>query len=527
MSKKLNKICKVLIIVFSFMIIPISSWAATYYVSKNGDDANSGIYSSPWRTIGKANANLQPGDTVYIREGTYEETIRPNNSGSEGNPITYAQYENEEVTITNVYDGVDLAHRNYITIDGLRIINVTGRWVNISADDANHAQHNVIKNCYMNGADDYSGINLKNTHYNIIRNNELWGKCGPDDLISFWGSGKYNLIENNEFYYGNHVSVALRGRGYTTSYNVIRNNYFWNPWHATLSIYHNANLNLIEGNRIYDAGDNHNNNTCGSDRDQNMERFQHNGLQIGSSDLIVRNNVLVNNGRLAIESYDPDKTSTNNHIYNNTFYKNYRGINTNGRSGEDLYGCKIKNNIFYQQRQYEIIGGYSSGIGNEFLYNNILGGTVDYHSKDSAHDNLTVDPQFINEVADPNVKNSDLHLQSGSPMIDAGDFLTTTTSAGSGTSIPINDARYFMDGWGIIEGDKIQLEGQPTSVEILYIDYANNEITVDEPLSWKNGDGVTLAYKGNAPDIGAYEYGLDYDNDQSMSSVPENLRIKK
>jgi hypothetical protein len=65
------------------------SLAADYYIDGGaGNDQNPGSLSSPWKTITKANTQLQPGDTVYIRKGTYQETINPQNSGSSGKYIT-------------------------------------------------------------------------------------------------------------------------------------------------------------------------------------------------------------------------------------------------------------------------------------------------------------------------------------------------------------------------------------------------------------------------------------------------------
>jgi len=40
------------------------------------------------------------GDTVFIREGTYEETLAPNNSGTAGSPIVFQSYMNERVIIS-------------------------------------------------------------------------------------------------------------------------------------------------------------------------------------------------------------------------------------------------------------------------------------------------------------------------------------------------------------------------------------------------------------------------------------------
>jgi hypothetical protein len=62
-----------------------------------------------------------------------------------------------------------------------------------------------------------------------------------------------------------------------------------------------------------------------------------------------------------------------------------------------------------------------------------------------------------------------------------------------------------MNGWGLIDGDLIQLEGQTQTARIKNINYTTNTITVDTPLYWNNGQGISLAYQGFAPDVGAYE----------------------
>ncbi len=41
------------------------------FVSLQGDDGNDGSLEHPWRTVPYAVANLEPGQTLYIREGTY------------------------------------------------------------------------------------------------------------------------------------------------------------------------------------------------------------------------------------------------------------------------------------------------------------------------------------------------------------------------------------------------------------------------------------------------------------------------
>jgi hypothetical protein len=74
--------------------------------------------------------------------------------------------------------------------------------------------------------------------------------------------------------------------------------------------------------------------------------------------------------------------------------------------------------------------------------------------------------------------------------------------------MPVNDARYFRDNYGItgVTGDRIQLAGQVETAAIVGIDYTANTLTLDRPLTWSANQGVSLAYQGTAPDVGAYEF---------------------
>ncbi len=46
-----------------------------FYVATNGDDANAGTADRPWRSIQHAADTMSPGDTVFIRGGTYHESV--------------------------------------------------------------------------------------------------------------------------------------------------------------------------------------------------------------------------------------------------------------------------------------------------------------------------------------------------------------------------------------------------------------------------------------------------------------------
>ena len=54
---------------------------------------------SPSRRSSTRSALAEPGDTVFIRGGTYHETVTPAHSGTASAPNTYSAYNNETVTI--------------------------------------------------------------------------------------------------------------------------------------------------------------------------------------------------------------------------------------------------------------------------------------------------------------------------------------------------------------------------------------------------------------------------------------------
>ena len=114
---------------------------------------------------------------------------------------------------------------------------------------------------------------------------------------------------------------------------------------------------------------------------------------------------------------------------------------------------------------------------------------------------VEADPQFTAATS------ANYTVATGSPMIDGGDYLTVARNSGSGRQIPVADASWFYDGFGIAgdRGDLIQFQGQAATARITRIDYPANTLIVDRDLAWQGGEGISLAYTGNGPDIGAFE----------------------
>lgn len=127
---------------------------------------------------------------------------------------------------------------------------------------------------------------------------------------------------------------------------------------------------------------------------------------------------------------------------------------------------------------------------------------------------ITMAPLFIAPPA------ADFRLRSVSPCVDRGGALTATTSAGvSSTTLAVADARYFSDGYGIVAGDLVQVGGNPP-VRVVHVDPAASALTLDAPLSWSAGDGVSYPFEGRAPDIGAIEFA-DEPSDADADGVTD------
>jgi hypothetical protein len=130
-SKAFFSVILVLLILQVTVVLDSSAQTSektTYYVAPNGDDANAGTISQPWRTIQHAADTMVAGDTVLIRSGVYNEQIRTVSDGNAADGyITFSAYPDE----TPVIDGTGVETGNngvvidnsYIKISGFEIRN--------------------------------------------------------------------------------------------------------------------------------------------------------------------------------------------------------------------------------------------------------------------------------------------------------------------------------------------------------------------------------------------------------------------
>jgi len=78
---------------------PLAKGAAFFVDAQQGNDQADGSRKRPWQTVNHALRDRRPGDTVYLRGGTYYEHVVVPVSGAEGQPVTLRGYPGELAVI--------------------------------------------------------------------------------------------------------------------------------------------------------------------------------------------------------------------------------------------------------------------------------------------------------------------------------------------------------------------------------------------------------------------------------------------
>ena len=113
------------------LLMPAAPIARAYYVARLDTLNADGTFAHPYPRIQQAAALMVAGDTCYIREGVYRETVRPANSGTSGRPLVFMRYQNEPVT---VHGGEAIA----------------GAWIQHSGSICKTAYSGAVKDLFVN-----------------------------------------------------------------------------------------------------------------------------------------------------------------------------------------------------------------------------------------------------------------------------------------------------------------------------------------------------------------------------------------
>jgi len=435
--------------------------------------------ANPWRTIQKAANSATPGSVVYVRGGTYNESIKIRVSGSENKGyITFRNYPNE----APIVDGANLVtndnnscaflidSKSYILIRGFEICNFktsTADRVPIGIlikGTSHHIKlqynkiHNVEHNRNSDSGVDAHGIAVYGTNpvtsinNIIISNNKLYSlKLGSSEALVINGNVKGFKILYNTVHDCNNIgidAIGFEGTSSDPSTDQARNGY-------------------IIGNIVYNISS-YGNPAYGDDRsaggiyidggrsiviERNFVHHNNIGIEIASehsgkstTNVVVRNNFIYLNelAGISMGGYDTLRGSTIKcKILNNTLYYNDR-LKWNNGELQLQYNTRsniIKNNIFYANSQNCFITNpFVQNVSNDIDFNMYYSSGGQQYSKwqwmkvrytsfrswrtgtgNDTH-SLFINPLFITTGSHPN-----LHLKALSPAINRG----CTLSSGS------------------------------------------------------------------------------------------------
>jgi hypothetical protein len=401
----------------------------TYYVATNGDDSRSCDEATDINTPKKTVSNvlssgcLSPGDTLYIRGGTYAGEGWQSVSGSPGNPITISSYPGE----TAVYDGY-LGYSNFGAPD-LRVIEmccsvvhdlvINGLEITSSdpiidemkrLDMSNPTDLATWKNVYMpNPRNSYTPFVFNGTGYNeriVISNNYVHhltagGMCASGDQIKIINNRIMDTAGTRSAYgcYATMTNSLIKGNIYDhTTYGLHLYDGSSNPGNTANTVF--------EDNIFSNIGRDTNGHTAWYHYSSGL--VANGGVAIlianDGGGNIIRNNQFVNNAGSGVSLWNPN----NDTIEYNTFYGNAAGEEWNAvtavwsPAGPDSL---LRNNIFYNNASDMHI------TGNMTIDHNLIG----------------TDPLFVNPPAD-------FHLQPSSPGKTASDTGGEAGAYGNGNT---------------------------------------------------------------------------------------------
>lgn len=439
------------------------------FVATNGNDSNDGLTTNTaWRTVQKAANSAQPGDIVCVRSGIYNEKVTVNVSGTAGAFITFQSYPGEMAVLdgTGITVPADdngmiyVQNKAYLIIKGFEIRNYktsTKNRVPIGIRLVGTSHHievrdNVIHHIEHNGTSksgtDAHGIAIHGTSGTtalsdiIIDGNELYSlKLGSSEALVLNGNVANWQVTNNTVHDVNNIGIDIIGFEGTAPANdqardgLVAHNNVYNITSAGNVAYGNERsagcIYVDGGTRITIEYNKAHNCNIGVEI-----ASEHKGK--ATSYVTVRNNFIYGNtdAGISMGGYDTQRGSTENCvIFNNTLYNN---ATISGAWGAELYiqydtrNNIIKNNILFAKSGMPYIQSWSTVMTNNVMDYNLFFGGASWQWKNVSYSTFAayqsgsgndanglngLNPLFVDAAS------GNLHLQSASPAIDAGENL--------------------------------------------------------------------------------------------------------
>lgn len=368
------------------LLVAVLAFAGTlgaqsvYWVATSGSDSSiSGSVTAPWKTIGRAAAAVNPGDTVNVAAGTYTERVQLNRSGTQAAGITF------QAQGVVVMQGFAISG-SFIAVSGFQVLNASTRGIDLASTSSNIALRNnkvtsaVEAGIYINGTTHLiEGNDI--SHTRSVSNSDA-------DGIRFFGSG--TIVRKNVL----HDMQVGDSPGQSPHIDCFQT---WGP--AT--------------NYLFEQ------NICDKQPTQ-QQGFTIEALNNATVDNIaIRNNVFITRGT----GYQPDVNvgdlgaCTNVSILNNTMVALNGAVEFAVWIFARASNITVKNNAIYDHgntgEKYIRVDAGASGVDIGFNSISKSNGVAPIGTPYPG-DLWLVNPLFVNLAA------NDFHLQGASPLVNAG-----------------------------------------------------------------------------------------------------------
>ncbi len=210
---------KLFLVAMSFFIFSFFSHrvhAATYYVSTNGNDVNSGTSNLPFKTIQHAADIVRPGDTVIVEDGTYVSSndvaeVTITTSGSASAPITFKSKNKWGAVISGSSSFGIYLLGSYINVTGFKVegFHFIGIYGGGGGGNYYISDNNVGPIAqYGAGSNGAAGIDFNSSSGSntIIDGNVVHDVGGGSDCTSNWNSCADHGID---YEYGNSSNITI------------------------------------------------------------------------------------------------------------------------------------------------------------------------------------------------------------------------------------------------------------------------------------------------------------------------------
>src|SRR4030095_6717315 len=225
--------CSLLLLGLSSLVA--ATQAATYYVAPSGSNSNPGTLAAPFATLQKAHDIANPGDTIYMRGGTYTlpAQVDVSRNGASGNYINVFNYPGEVPILDAINDNrpgaspISVRNTSWWHFKGLELKNGYAHGLYL----AGTASNNIVEFCNIHHntrvQTSGAGITVEAGSNNLILNNDshhngVYGTSGGDGIdVNSQGTG--NVLRGNRVWRNNDDGIDL----WASQHVLVEGNWSW------------------------------------------------------------------------------------------------------------------------------------------------------------------------------------------------------------------------------------------------------------------------------------------------------------